>query len=89
VPATSTSIEKTNLEAHVELCAERYDALEDKLDNLDRRIEKIDDGVEDIKKAIAKNSIGAHSQLIKIGTALFAVLLTACIGLTVNLIMSN
>ena len=86
---SSTSIEKKSLEAHVELCAERYDALEDKLDNLDKRIEKIDEGVEDIKKAIAKNSLGASSQIIKIGTALFAVLITACIGLIVNLIMTN
>ena len=65
----STAIEKKSLEAHVELCAERYDALEDKLDNLDRRIDKIGTNVEEIKTAIAKNSIGASSQIIKIGTA--------------------
>jgi|TARA_B110000240_G_C13489073_1_gene448780 prefoldin subunit 5 len=85
----STAIEKKSLEAHVELCAERYDALEDKLDNLDRRIDKIGTNVEEIKTAIAKNSIGASSQIIKIGTALFCVLLASCIGLVANLVMSN
>jgi len=33
--AESTSIEKKSLEAHVELCAERYNNLEHRLDKLD------------------------------------------------------
>ena len=33
-------IEKTSLEAHVELCSERYSRLEDKLDEVVRRIER-------------------------------------------------
>jgi|TARA_B100000809_G_scaffold90784_1_gene89308 NADH:ubiquinone oxidoreductase subunit D len=35
-----SSIEKTSLEAHVELCSERYQRLEDKLDEVVRRIER-------------------------------------------------
>ena len=35
-----SSIEKTSLEAHVELCSERYQRLEDKLDEVARRIER-------------------------------------------------
>ena len=38
----STTIEKQNLEAHVELCAERYKNLEDKLDNLDSKVSDLD-----------------------------------------------
>ena len=34
------SIEKQSLEAHVELCAERYDNLEDRLEDIVRRIER-------------------------------------------------
>lgn len=35
-----SDIEKTSLEAHVELCSERYTRLEDKLDEVVRRIER-------------------------------------------------
>ena len=35
-----SAIEKTSLEAHVELCGERYTRLEDKLDDVVRRIER-------------------------------------------------
>ena len=34
------SIEKQSLQAHVELCAERYENLEDRLDEVIRRIER-------------------------------------------------
>jgi len=34
----ATDIEKKSLEAHVELCAERYNALEDRLSTLDGKI---------------------------------------------------
>ena len=35
-----SDIEKTSLESHVELCSERYSRLEDKLDEVVRRIER-------------------------------------------------
>tara|TARA_B100000959_G_scaffold110380_1_gene116429 strand:- start:891 stop:1205 length:315 start_codon:yes stop_codon:yes gene_type:complete len=35
-----SGIEKTSLEAHVEICGERYTRLEDKLDEVVRRIER-------------------------------------------------
>jgi len=35
-----SDIEKASLEAHVELCGERYTRLEDKLDEVVRRIER-------------------------------------------------
>ena len=35
---SATKIEKENLEAHVELCAERYDALEEKLDAVEEKV---------------------------------------------------
>ena len=39
---STTNIEKENLEAHVELCAERYDALETKLDTVEEKVNSID-----------------------------------------------
>ena len=40
--ASSTDIEKKSLEAHVELCAERYANLENKLDSLETRMDKME-----------------------------------------------
>jgi len=84
--SNSTDIEKKSLEAHVELCAERYEQLEHKLTTLDQRVAKIETGIDDIKEAIGRSSIGQSKQLIAIGTTLMGVGVTAIIGLLVHLI---
>jgi hypothetical protein len=83
---SSTDIEKKSLEAHVELCAERYEQLEHKLTTLDKRVAKIESGIDDIKQAIGRSSISQSKQLITIGTTLMGVGITAIIGLLVHLI---
>lgn len=83
---SSTDIEKKSLEAHVELCAERYEQLEHKLITLDKRVAKIESGIDDIKKAIGVSTMAQSKQLITIGTTLLGVGVTAIIGLLVHLI---
>ena len=63
-------IEKTNLEAHVDLCAQRYDALE-------KRLFSIETKVNDLHDAIEKNSLNTIKVLI--GTA--GTIIVACISL--------
>lgn len=41
-------IEKENLEAHVDLCAERYDSLLDKIDRLEHRMSDVESVTRDI-----------------------------------------
>jgi chromosome segregation ATPase len=86
---SSTDIEKKSLEAHVELCAERYEQLEHKLNSLDNRVAKIEHGIDDIKQAIGRSSLAQSKQLITIGTTLLGVGITAIIGLLVHLIKST
>ena len=38
----TTNIEKKSLEAHVELCAERYKALEHRFDDVDKKFNEIE-----------------------------------------------
>ena len=45
----TSEIEKTNLEAHVEICAVRYASLEAKLSNLDIRIDKVEEKLEKVE----------------------------------------
>ena len=81
----STDIEKKSLEAHVELCAERYGKLETRLESLESRTSKIETLVIEIKESISGSAHEQNKQLITIGTTVIGVLLTAVMGLIVHL----
>jgi predicted nucleic acid-binding Zn-ribbon protein len=82
----TTAIEKENLEAHVELCAERYNQLNEKLDNLDRRLTTVEEHLLAIRESITNKTGGINKQLLTIGTTIMGVLATAVIGLLVHLV---
>jgi archaellum component FlaC len=84
---SSTSIEKKSLEAHVELCAERYSNLENKLNNLDGRMDKLEEHIVDIKDSLGRVGNEGNKTLITIGTSVLGILITAVIGLLVHLIL--
>ena len=52
----ATEIEKKSLEAHVELCAERYNALEDKMSVMAENIAHLCEMVQDVKSNVSKMS---------------------------------
>jgi septation ring formation regulator EzrA len=54
-----TTLEKTNLEAHVDLCAERYSVLEEKVKNISDRLDNIEDKVTNLRE----EGIKAFSQM--------------------------
>jgi predicted nucleic acid-binding Zn-ribbon protein len=81
----TTDIEKKNLEAHVELCAERYAALETKLDNMDERMTVIERHISEIKDSITNETGGINKQTITIGTTILGVMFTAIITLLIHL----
>ena len=82
---STTDIEKKSLEAHVELCAERYSNLEFKLENLDKRMDSLEGHIVDIKDSLAKVGGESNKTLITIGTAIFVAMLTAVLGVVVHL----
>ena len=82
----STNIEKTSLEAHVELCAERYDKLDNKLEAVTKKVEKLEEHVIAIRESLAGNGDKQSKQLIAIGTAIISVLITGIITLTIYLV---
>jgi predicted membrane-bound spermidine synthase len=81
----ATDIEKKSLEAHVELCAERYDQLDKRLIGVETRMEKIEGHIVDIKEAIEQSNNGQSKQLIAIGTTIIGVLITAIVALVIHL----
>jgi hypothetical protein len=83
---TFGELEKQKLEAHVELCAERYSQLNEKLDNLDRRLTTVEEHLLAIRDSITNKTGGINKQLITIGTTVLGVLATAVIGLLIHLV---
>ena len=77
--ADTTEIEKKSLEAHVELCAERYKLLELKLDSLEAKISSVADTITVLRGMMEKSTQKRTDQLLSWGIGIIGVLL-ATIG---------
>ena len=75
----TTAIEKKSLEAHVELCAERYSQLELRLDNVDSKIASLEQMVSQIRDMVRDMAAKRNDQLISWGLGIIS-LLTASTG---------
>lgn len=60
----TTEIEKKSLEAHVELCAERYRFIEEKLDGVEGKIAALKIVVNDVHGMVQKMSEKRNDQLL-------------------------
>ena len=65
-----TDIEKKSLEAHVELCAERYNALEDKMTAMSVNIAHLCEMVQEVKASVSKMSEKNNDRLISWGVGI-------------------
>ena len=59
-----TELEKTNLEAHVDLCSERYKGLHDRLTAIEQRLGKINEDMKTGHKSHSKTVITAAGTVI-------------------------
>ena len=59
-----TELEKTNLEAHVDLCSERYERLHDRLSGIEVRLGKINDDMKINHKSNSRTVITAAGTVI-------------------------
>jgi chromosome segregation ATPase len=66
----TTDIEKKSLEAHVELCAERYRFLEEKLESMDEKVTTVVDSVSKVKDSIENMATKNNDRLIRWGLAI-------------------
>lgn len=77
----ATDIEKKSLEAHVELCAERYNALEGKLSTLDSKINSVSTMIKEVKETVGKLNEKSNDRLISWGVAIIGFLVASIVGL--------
>ena len=82
----ATEIEKKSLEAHVELCAERYNALEDKLSTLDIKINSACTMIKEVKDTVSKMAEKSNDRLINWGVGLIGFLAACVVGLVVHIV---
>jgi len=71
----TTEIEKKSLEAHVELCAERYNALENRIDNVDSKISGLSTVVREVHDMIQRMGNKRTDQLISWGVGIIGTLI--------------
>jgi hypothetical protein len=62
--SATTELEKTNLEAHVDLCAIRYEALEGRLGKVETKIDNIHNDMINGQKSITKVLIGTAGTVV-------------------------
>lgn len=77
----TTEIEKKSLEAHVELCAERYKMLELKLESVDDKIVEIHSDISGIAASVSMMAEKRNDQLIGWGIGIIGALLSTVVWL--------
>jgi len=70
----ATDIEKKSLEAHVELCAERYNALENKMSAMGENIAHLCTMVQEVKSSVSKLTEKNNDRLITWGISIIGFL---------------
>jgi hypothetical protein len=73
----TTDIEKKSLEAHVELCAERYKFLETKLEALESKMSKLTSGIDELKGMVSGITQKRNDQLIGWGIGIIGFLIAS------------
>jgi hypothetical protein len=74
--ANPTDIEKENLEAHVELCAQRYSSLENRLTNIESKVSNLQKLIEDSHSSTTKVIIATAGTVVTGVLSVLVVLLT-------------
>lgn len=81
----ASKLEKENLEAHVDLCAERYKMLENRLDEMKKdfkedrqvihdRIDKVKDSISDLREYLAEQQASQNKIIITSAVAIILAL---------------
>jgi hypothetical protein len=84
----TTEIEKHSLEAHVELCAERYKMLELKLEVVEISVNEVKENLEGIGSKIDSMSSKRNDQIIGWGVAVIGALVATVVWLLQHYVLT-
>jgi hypothetical protein len=85
--AETTDIEKKSLEAHVELCAERYNQLDQQFKHVDGKISSLEVVVREVHDMIQKMADRRTDQLINWGVGIIGGLIATTVYLITNYVL--
>jgi hypothetical protein len=74
----TTDIEKKSLEAHVELCAQRYKFLEDKLASVEDKCDTLVTSISSVKISLDGLATKNNDRLIQWGIGIIGFLVATC-----------
>jgi chaperonin cofactor prefoldin len=77
----ATEIEKKSLEAHVELCAERYNQLEQRFEHVDNKINSLETLLREVHDMVAKINEKHTDRLIQWGVGIIGALVATTVYL--------
>jgi len=84
----ATEIEKKSLEAHVELCAERYNQLEARFEHVDGKINHLQSLLREVHDMVQKMGDKRTDQLIGWGVGLIGALSATVIYLVTHYVLT-
>jgi len=82
---TISRLERENLEAHVDLCAERYRVLEEKLIRLEGKVDNLADSMQIIAEKQVNDKVSGNKLVIGAAATVIAGLLSTIVLLLLNL----
>ena len=83
----TTDIEKKSLEAHVELCAERYKLLELKLETVESNVASLKGTIEEVRDIVQAMAAKRNDQLIAWGVGVIGALVATIAWLVTHYII--
>lgn len=78
-------LERENLEAHVDLCAERYRVLEEKLNKLDEKVDGLTDAMHKMVEKQTVDKVSSNKVIVGAAATVIAGLLSVVVLLLLNL----
>ena len=83
----ATDIEKKSLEAHVELCAERYNQLEQRFEHVDSKINHLETLLREVHDMVQRMGDKRTDQIIGWGVGIIGALIAATVYLITNYVL--
>jgi hypothetical protein len=83
----ATEIEKKSLEAHVELCAERYNQLEARFNHVESKISHLDTLLREVHDMVQRMSEKRTDQLIGWGVGIIGALVATTVYLVTHYVL--
>jgi hypothetical protein len=81
---STTDLEKENLEAHVDLCAQRYEVLEYRLSKVEESVSMVHSMLKNQNEQIARNNKTLITTIITTAGTIMAGLLSTILVLIIN-----